>query len=137
MAFFKEFKEFAMRGNVIDLAVGVVIGGAFQGIVNSLVNDVIMPLTGMFTGNVDYSKWVISLAGGSVQIGIGSFLNAIINFLIIALSIFIALKYINKINAKLEKLNQEAKQNESKRRKRGSSRTYSKKLSILLIRNSI
>ena len=91
MAFFKEFKEFAMKGNVIDLAVGVVIGGAFQGIVNSLVKDIIMPLTAIFTGNVDYSTWVISLAGGNVQIGIGSFLNAVINFLIIALSIFIAL----------------------------------------------
>ncbi len=109
MAFFKEFKEFAMKGNVIDLAVGVVIGGAFQKIVNSLVNDVIMPLTAIFTGNVDYSKWVINLAGGSIQIGIGSFLNAVINFLIIALSIFIALKYVNKLNKKIEELNQEAR----------------------------
>ena len=109
MSFFKEFKEFAMKGNVIDLAVGVVIGGAFQGIVNSLVKDIIMPITGIFTGNVDYSKWVITLANGNVQIGIGSFINAIINFLIIALSIFIALKYINKLNKKIEKLNEEAR----------------------------
>ncbi len=118
MAFFKEFKEFAMKGNVIDLAVGVVIGGAFQQIVNSLVNDVIMPITGLFTGNVDYSKWVISLNNGAVQIGIGSFVNAVINFLIIALSIFIALKYVNKLNKKIEEINKEAIEKITKNSKR-------------------
>lgn len=107
MSLLKEFKEFAMKGNVIDLAVGVVIGGAFQQIVNSLVNDIIMPFTGIFTGSVRYSDWVISLGNGTIQIGIGSFINAVINFLIVAFSIFIALKYINKLNRKLEELNKE------------------------------
>ncbi len=108
MGLIKEFKEFAMKGNVIDLAVGVVIGGAFQGIVNSLVKDIIMPLTALFTGSVDYSNWKIVIAGGAAEIGIGSFINALINFLIIAFSIFIVLRYINKLSKKLEELNKEA-----------------------------
>lgn len=119
MSLFKEFKEFAMKGNAIDLAVGVVIGGAFQSIVNSLVNDIIMPLTAIFTGKIDYSSWKIILADGAIEIGIGSFLNAIINFLIIAFSIFLALKYINKINKKLEELNKEAINNFNKTNKKG------------------
>lgn len=104
---FKEFKEFAMKGNAIDLAVGVVIGGAFQGIVNSLVKDIIMPLTALLTGNIDYSEWKIVIAGGVAEIGIGSFINALINFFVIAFSIFLAMKYVNKINKKLEELNKE------------------------------
>ena len=108
MSIIKEFKEFAMKGNAIDLAVGVVIGGAFQKIVNSLVNDIIMPFTAIFTGNIDYSEWKIVVANGAAEIGIGSFVNALINFFIIAFSIFLALKYVNKINKKFEKLNKEA-----------------------------
>ena len=108
MSIIKEFKEFAMKGNVIDLAVGVVIGGAFQKIVNSLVNDIIMPFTAIFTGNIDYSEWKIVIGKGVAEIGIGSFVNALINFLIIAISIFLAIKYVKKINEKLEKLNKEA-----------------------------
>ncbi len=108
MGLIKEFKEFAMKGNVLDLAIGVVIGGAFQKIVNSLVNDIIMPLTSIFTGSVDYSDWKIIFLDGKIELGIGSFLNAIINFLVIAFSIFLALKYINKINKKMEELNKEA-----------------------------
>ncbi|MCI8393173.1 MAG: large conductance mechanosensitive channel protein MscL [Clostridia bacterium] len=108
MSIIKEFKEFAMKGNAFDLAIGVVIGGAFQKIVNSLVNDIIMPLTAIFTGNIDYSDWKIVIANGAAEIGIGSFVNAIINFFVIAISIFLALKYINKINKKLEELNKEA-----------------------------
>lgn len=108
MSIIKEFKEFAMKGNAIDLAVGVVIGGAFQKIVNSLVNDIIMPFTAIFTGNIDYSQWKITIAGGTTQIAIGSFINALINFFIIAFTIFLVLKYINKINKKLEELNKEA-----------------------------
>lgn len=108
MSIIKEFKEFAMKGNAIDLAVGVVIGGAFQKIVNSLVNDIIMPFTAIFTGNIDYSQWKIVIAGGVAEIGIGSFVNALINFFIIAFSIFLALKYVNKLNKKLEALNKGA-----------------------------
>ena len=108
MSIIKEFKEFAMKGNVLDLAVGVVIGSAFQAIVNSLVNDIIMPFTAVFTGNIDYSEWKIIIGDGIAEIGIGSFINALINFLVIAFSIFLALKYINKINKKFEELNKGA-----------------------------
>lgn len=99
---FKEFKEFAMRGNVMDLAIGVIIGGAFQKIINSLVNDVIMPVIAIFTGKVDYANWVIDI--GNAKIGIGTFITAIINFLIIAITIFLVIKYFNKLNKKIEKL---------------------------------
>ena len=78
---FKEFKEFAMKGNIMDLAVGVVIGGAFQRIVNSLVNDIIMPLIATFTGKVDFSDLTITLGNSSIKYG--SFITAIVNFLII------------------------------------------------------
>ena len=104
---FKEFKEFALKGNIIDLAVGVIIGGAFQSIVNSLVNDIIMPLTGAFTGNVDYTAWVITF--GTVSIKIGSFITAVINFLLVAFSLFLFIKYFNKLNAKIEQLGKDGK----------------------------
>ena len=115
MSFFKEFKEFALKGNAIDLAVGVVIGGAFQAIVNSLVNDIIMPFTAIFTGNIDYSQWKIVIAGGAAEIGIGSFINALINFFIIALSIFFAIKYVKK----LEHFNLEAVEKIAQKAKKG------------------
>lgn len=118
MSIIKEFKEFAMKGNALDLAVGVVIGGAFQKIVNSLVNDIIMPFTAIFTGNIDYSQWKIVVAGGAAEICIGSFINALISFFIIAFSIFLALKYMNKINKKIEKLNEEAKKTIKKHNRR-------------------
>ena len=108
MSIIKEFKEFANSGNAMDLAVGVVIGGAFQKIVNSLVNDIIMPFTAIFTGNIDYSQWKIVIGNGATEIGIGSFVNALINFFVIAFSIFLAVKYVNKINKKLEQINKEA-----------------------------
>ncbi|MDR0978845.1 MAG: large conductance mechanosensitive channel protein MscL [Lachnospiraceae bacterium] len=108
----KEFKEFALRGNVIDLAVGIIIGGAFQKIVTSLVNDLIMPGISIFTGNVDYSN--LSLQIGNSSIKYGNFLSTIIDFLIIAISIFLLVKYINKLNRKLE----EIKENEMKKLKR-------------------
>jgi len=101
----KEFKEFALKGNIIDLAVGVIIGGAFQKIVNSLVNDIIMPTIAIFTGKVDYTELVITIGQSSIKYG--SFITAVINFLIIALSIFLMIKYINKLNSKFEKMKQE------------------------------
>lgn len=97
-----------MKGNVMDMAIGLVIGSAFQSIIKSLVEDVIMPFTALFTGNVDYTSWVIQIS--NVQIRIGSFVTAIINFLIIALSIFLALKCIVKINKHLEKMNKEVEE---------------------------
>ena len=98
----KEFKEFAMKGNVIDLAVGVVIGAAFQKIIDSLVNDIIMPLIAALLGKVDFSD--LSFMIKDTPIKYGSFITEIINFLIIAFSIFLAVKYVNKLNEKLGKV---------------------------------
>ena len=92
----KEFKEFALKGNIMDMAVGVVIGGAFQKIVNSLVNDIIMPAISILIGKVDFSDMVLKVGNASIKYG--SFITSIVDFLIIAFSIFIALKYINKLN---------------------------------------
>ncbi|NUR23355.1 large-conductance mechanosensitive channel protein MscL [Frateuria sp.] len=107
MGMLKEFKEFAMRGNVIDLAVGVVIGAAFGKVVSSLVDQIIMPPIGLATGGVDFSslKWVLKPADpankvAEVAIQYGAFINTIITFLIIALAIFLMVKVINKITRK-------------------------------------
>ena len=101
----KEFKEFALKGNIIDLAVGVIIGGAFQSIVKSLVDDIIMPTISIFTGKVDYSDWALTIGDSSIKYG--SFLTAVINFLIIAMSIFLIIRYLNKINKKFEEMKEE------------------------------
>jgi len=97
----KEFKEFALKGNIMDMAVGVVIGGAFQKIVNSLVNDIIMPAISVITGNVDFSDMVFTVGDASIKYG--SFITTIVDFLIIAFSIFLVIKYLNKLN-KLKEL---------------------------------
>lgn len=117
MKFVKEFKEFAMKGNVMDMAVGLVIGGAFQTIIKSLVEDIIMPFTALFTGSVDYTDWVIEVS--TAQIRIGSFITALINFLILALSIFLALKVVNGINNRLERMNKEVEGKLAKKLKKG------------------
>ncbi len=96
MSFVKEFKDFAMRGNVIDLAVGVVIGGAFQKIVDSVVKDVLMPPIGVLVGGIDFSSWKIPLLGDAA-IAIGLFINAIIQFTIVAFAVFMLIKGINKM----------------------------------------
>lgn len=96
----KEFKEFATRGNIMDMAVGVVIGGAFQSIINSLVNDIIMPAVSILTGKVDFSDMMFTV--GEASIKYGNFITAIVNFLIIAFSIFLAITYMNKISKKME-----------------------------------
>ena len=93
--FMKEFKEFAMRGNVMDMAVGVVIGGAFTAIVNSLVGDIITPLIGIITGGVDFTGLAVTV--GDANITYGNFIQAVINFLLIALVIFIMIKSMNKM----------------------------------------
>lgn len=105
MGFFKEFKDFAMRGNVIDLAVGVVIGGAFGKIVTSLVDDIVMPAVGVVIGNVDFStfKYVITeadAATGATEVAIryGSFVNVIVQFTIIAFCIFLVIKGLNSLS---------------------------------------
>jgi len=98
----KEFRDFIARGNVVDLAVGVIIGGAFGAIVKSLVDQIIMPPIGLLTGGVDFSalKWVLKPAAGKVAevaIGYGVFINTIIQFLIVAAAIFIVVKAINSV----------------------------------------
>ena len=95
--FFEEFKAFAMRGNVLDMAVGVVVGGAFTAIVTALVDDVINPLIGLFF-KADFSDVVISLGGSSIKIG--EFVNSVINFLIVAFVLFVVIKFINGLHKK-------------------------------------
>ena len=107
---FEEFKKFAMRGNVLDLAVGVIIGASFTGIVTSLVNDIIMPPVGLALGGVDFSNFFIVLKGDravdtlaaakaakDVTLNYGLFVNAIINFLIVAFVLFLMIRQINKL----------------------------------------
>jgi len=117
-AMLKEFKEFALRGSVVDMAVGIVIGAAFGAIINSLVADVIMPPIGLLLGRVDFSNLFVvlkegtqagpyaSLAAakqaGAVTLNIGVFINTIISFLIIALAIFLVIRQINKLKRKAE-----------------------------------
>ena len=107
MKLFDEFKAFIMRGNVVDMAVGVIIGGAFGKIVTSLVNDIFMPIIGMILGNVDFSSLEIKLGEpveGAEQAAIryGMFIQEIVNFLIIALCIFMFIKLISKLQKKKE-----------------------------------
>ena len=101
MGIAQEFREFAMRGNVIDLAVGVVIGGAFGKIVSSLVGDVIMPVLGKFVGGVNFNELGTSLGNGTdgavVVLKWGAFLQTIFDFLLIAVALFVAIKAINRI----------------------------------------
>ncbi len=92
----KEFKEFALKGNIVDMAIGVVIGGAFQKIVNSLVNDIIMPAISILTGKVDFSDMVLTVGNASIKYG--NFITAVVDFLIIAFSIFLVVKYMNELN---------------------------------------
>jgi large conductance mechanosensitive channel len=108
MGMMSEFKEFAMRGSVVDLAVGVVIGAAFGKIVTVLVDKIIMPPIGILIGGVDFSKWVVTLKAATmdaagkevpaVVLGVGEFLNTLIQFIIVALAIFMVVKAINKMS---------------------------------------
>ena len=100
MGFVKEFKEFAMKGNVMDMAVGVIIGGAFGKIVTSLVDDVLMPIIGMLTGGVDFNGLVAKVGDATVKYG--TFIQNIIDFLIIALCIFCMIKAMNKLKKQEE-----------------------------------
>ena len=91
-----EFKEFALRGNVMDMAVGIIIGAAFSGIINSLVSDVIMPIIGLLTGNYNFSKMAIKLSENNA-ITYGAFIEAIINFILVAFVLFLIIKFFNKL----------------------------------------
>jgi large conductance mechanosensitive channel len=105
----KEFKEFAMRGNVLDMAIGIIIGAAFGRIVSSVVNDIVMPPIGMVLGHVDFSNLFLNLSGthydsladakkaGAAVIAFGSFLNTVIDFLIVALVVFLLVKQVNRV----------------------------------------
>lgn len=106
---FEEFKKFIMRGNVMDLAVGIIIGGAFTTIVNSLVNDIIMPPIGLILGGVDFSEIYINLTSteyaslaaaqeaGAATLNIGLFINAVINFMIVAFAVFMLIRAVNRL----------------------------------------
>ena len=104
MGFIKEFKEVAMKGNVMDMAVGVIIGAAFGKIVSSLVDDVLMPLVGMVTGNVDFTDLVFQIGEGedAAVLKYGTFIQNTVDFIIVAFCIFLMLKGINKLNRKKE-----------------------------------
>ncbi|HWB51690.1 MAG TPA: large conductance mechanosensitive channel protein MscL [Stellaceae bacterium] len=105
----REFRDFAVRGNVVDLAVGLILGAAFTTIVNSLVNDIVMPPIGLILGGIDFSDFFITIKGGSyptvaaakaagaVTINYGLFINAIIKFVIVAFAVFILVKQINRL----------------------------------------
>ena len=114
---FKEFKEFAMKGNVLDMAVGIIIGAAFGTIIKSLVDDVLMPPIGLLLGNVDFSNLFLTIkegkvaapyaslaaakAAGAVTVNIGVFINTIISFLIVAFSVFLVIKNVNRFRKAL------------------------------------
>ena len=115
MGFIKEFKEFAMKGNVMDMAVGVIIGAAFGKIVTSMVNDVLMPVISLATGGIDFTNLFVNLSGsekyetlqaaqeaGASVFAYGSFIQNVVDFLIVAFCIFLMLKGINKLNRKKE-----------------------------------
>ncbi|OOF41725.1 large-conductance mechanosensitive channel MscL [Rodentibacter mrazii] len=107
MSFIKEFREFAMRGNVVDMAVGVIIGGAFGKIVSSLVGDVVMPVLGILTGGVDFKdlKFILEPAKGdipAVTLNYGMFIQNVFDFVIIAFAIFLMVKGINKLKKPAE-----------------------------------
>ena len=105
----KEFKSFALKGNMTDMAVGIIIGGAFNGIVNSLVNDVIMPVLSIFTGKIDFSNLFIALDGnkyetlqaakdaGVATLNYGAFISGVLNFLIMAFVVFLIVRWINRL----------------------------------------
>jgi large conductance mechanosensitive channel len=107
MTLLQEFKSFAMRGSVVDLAVGVIVGGAFGTIVNSLVGDVVMPLFGVLTGGVNFSG--LHLTVGEASIAYGKFIQATVSFLIIAFSLFLAVKAMNTLRKKEETIPQKEK----------------------------
>lgn len=103
--FVGEFKEFITRGNVMDMAVGVIIGGAFQAIVKSLVDDIVMPVISLITGGVNFSHWKIQIGPGEADaITYGNFITAVINFLLMALVIFCFVKFMNHMAEKASQL---------------------------------
>lgn len=121
LGLFGEFKEFIKRGNVVDMAVGVIIGGAFGGIVTSLVNDIIMPLISLLTGGLNFANWFVALDGnkyetieaaqtaGAATLNYGNLISVVINFIIVAFCIFMVVKAMNKFMRKKEEPKEEPK----------------------------
>lgn len=109
----KEFKKFISRGNVLDLAVGVIIGGAFSSIVTSLVNNIFTPIIGIIVGGRDFSN--LSINVGSAKIMYGAFIQSVIDFLIISICLFIIVKFVNKITEDIQKLEKKDKKEEEKK----------------------
>ena len=99
-AFFSEFKTFIARGNVLDMAVGVIVGGAFKTIADSLTNDILMPLLGILVGRVSFSDLVLTI--GSAEIAYGNFIQAVLNFLIMAFAVFCSVKVVNRFHRKMK-----------------------------------
>lgn len=119
-AFVKEFKEFINRGSIVDLAIGVAVGGAFTTIVKSLVDDIIMPITGLLAGGVDFSTLSIDIpnifgADTVAHIAYGNFIQNVVNFLIIAFTVFIIVRFLNRMNADTAKKAAEEKAKEANR----------------------
>lgn len=109
MSIIKEFKEFALKGNMVDLAIGVIIGASFNKVISSLVSDITMPILGLFTGGIDFSQQAFQLhlpgtLKPPVEVKYGSFINNIIDFLIIAVVIFIVIKAMNRLRSKPKKV---------------------------------
>ncbi|MCC6094084.1 MAG: large conductance mechanosensitive channel protein MscL [Eubacterium sp.] len=112
--FIKEFKEFISRGNVMDMAVGIIIGSAFTAIVTALVDNVIMPLISVITGGISFDQWNITLGSGknAPVLGLGTFIAAVINFLLIALVLFCVIKAMNKMHEGADRLTGKTKEEE-------------------------
>ena len=109
--FLDEFKQFAVKGNVLDMAIGVVIGGAFTAIVTSLVNDIIMPFIALITGNVAFGDLALTLKG-DITLNYGAFIQCVVNFVLVALVLFFVVKAINKMNKPKEEVKEEPKKPE-------------------------
>jgi large conductance mechanosensitive channel len=116
MKILNEFKEFAIKGNMIDISIGIIIGGAFNQVTNSLVNNIVMPPLGLLTGNIDFSNKSIVLrqateTAEAVTLGYGLFINVLLNFIIVSFVIFLIIRQMNKVRAELEREKEELKSN--------------------------
>lgn len=119
-SFFEEFKKFISRGNVMDMAVGIIVGGAFTAIVNALVDNIIMPLISAIFGGTNFDAWNVTLRGtgdNAVVLGLGTFLAAVVNFLLIALVLFCVLKALNKASEMRDKVLHREKEEEAPKTK--------------------
>ncbi len=117
-----EFRKFAVRGNVIDLAVGVIIGGAFGKIVSSLVNDIIMPLVGLILGGIDFSS--LSWKVGEAEVKYGAFIQTVVDFLVIAFSIFLFVKLLNNLSERIKNKKRRKKRHQRSQKNNSCSQKF-------------